>query len=284
MNKMDFTNKGTECYDAERRIMKPTFLNQVRPLITGMILKETPEEICYAVKNSIVDGADCLGIQLERLKKEYKTEEDYKKIFSACAGHPIYITNYRGRNNEGYSDDELAEGLLTALDCGATLGDVMGSMFDDESGMGIGLELSMKQDAIDKQMRLIDKIHEMGKEVLMSSHVLKFTPAETVLEIAYEQQRRGADIVKIVTAANFDEEQMENLRITTLLKKELKVPFLFLSGGTHAKIHRMIGAQLGCVMYLAVREHDECAVSTQPTIKAAKAVRDNFDYLPDIWC
>lgn len=262
--------------------MNPTFLNHSRPLITSMIQKDNPDSIRFAVKNSIYDGADCLGIQLERLKKEYKTEENYKKVFSACCGHPIYITNYRGCENVGFSDEELTEELLRALNFGATLGDVMGSAFDSESRMGIGLELSMKQDAIDKQMKLIDKIHNIGKEVLMSSHVLKFVPAETVLEIAYEQQRRGADIVKIVTAANSDEEQIENLRITTLIKKELKVPFLFLSGGTHSKIHRMIGPQLGCVTYLAVREHDECAVPTQPTVKAAKAVRDNFDCMPDI--
>ena len=35
-------------------------------------------------------------------------------------------------------------------------------------------------------------------------------------------------------------------------------------------------------MYLAVRENDDCAVSTQPTIRMAKMVRDNFDHLPDI--
>lgn len=263
-------------------ITKPTFLNQTRPLITSMIIKDNPDSIRFAIKNAIYDGADCLGIQLEKLKKEYKTEEIYKKIFSACSGHPIYITNYRGCQNDGFTDEELTEELINALKCGATLGDIMGSAFDNESGMGIGLELSMKQAAIDKQMKLIDKIHNIGKEVLMSSHVLKFVPAEIVLEIACEQQRRGADIVKIVTAANSDEEQMENLRITTLLKKELKVPFLFISGGTHSKIHRMIGPQLGCVTYLAVREHDECAVPTQPTVKAAKAVRDNFDYMPDM--
>ena len=262
--------------------MKPTFLNQNRPLITGMILKDNPDSIRFAVKNSIYDGADCLGIQLECLKKEYKTEEHYKKIFAACSGHPVYITNYRGAENKGFSDDELAEELLKALSCGATLGDVPASLYDPECGMGIGLELSRKQSAIDKQMKLIDRIHGIGKEVIMSSHVLKFIPAETVLDIAFEQQKRGADIVKIVTAANTDEEQMENLRITSLLKKELKVPFLFLSGGTHSKIHRMIGAQLGCITYLAVQAHDARAVPTQPTIKAAKAVRDNFDYLPDI--
>ena len=262
--------------------MKPTFLNQNRPLITGMILKDNPDSIRFAVKNSIYDGADCLGIQLEWLKKEYKTEENYKNIFAACSGHPVYVTNYRGCENREFSDETIANELVKALECGATLADVPASLFDSESGMGIGLELSMKQDAIDRQMRLIDKIHSMGKEVLMSSHVLRFVPTETVMEIAYEQKKRGADIVKIVTAANSDEEQMENLRITTLLKKELGIPFLFLSGGTHSKIHRMIGAQLGCVSYLAVKEHDERAVPTQPTIKAAKAVRDNFDYLPDI--
>lgn len=262
--------------------MKPTFLNQNRPLITGMILKDNPDSIRFTVKNSIYDGADCLGIQLECLKQEYKTEENYKSIFAACSGHPIYITNYRGWENGDLSDETLANELVKALACGATLADVPASLFDSESGMGIGLELSMKKEAIDRQMRLIDQIHGMGKEVLMSSHVLKFVPAETVLEIAYAQKKRGADIIKIVTAANSDEEQMENLRITTLLKKELDIPFLFLSGGTHAKIHRMIGAQLGCVTYLAVREHNERAVPTQPTIKAAKAVRDNFDYLPDI--
>ena len=130
--------------------MKPTFLNQNRPLITGMVLKEDPDSIRYKVKNSIYDGADCLGIQLEILKKEYKTEEVYRKIFGYCAGRPIYITNYRKHQNAGFTDEELAEELLKALSCGATLGDVPASWFDEESGMGIGLELSMKQDAIDK--------------------------------------------------------------------------------------------------------------------------------------
>ncbi len=262
--------------------MKPSFLNQNRPLITAMILEDNPDSVRYEVKNCIYDGADGLGIRLRNLKLEYHNEESYRKMFAACAGRPIYCTNYRGAYNKGRDDTDLAEELLTALRCGATLGDVPGSFFDPESGAGIGIELSMKPDAIEKQMRLIERIHEMGKEALMSSHVFRFLPAEEVLALALEQQRRGADVVKIVTAANSDEEQMENLRITTLLKKELKSSFLFLSGGTHSKIHRMIGPMLGCVTYLAVREHDGNAVPTQPTVRAARAVLDHFDYRPDI--
>ena len=262
--------------------MNPSFLNQNRPLITAMIQEEDPDSIRYAVKNAVFDGADCIGVHLEYLKKEYKNEGSYKKIFAACSGHPIYITNYRGNANGSLSDEQLANELLTALSAGATLADVPASLFDSESGMGIGTELSENEDAVRKQMRLIEQIHSMGKEVLISSHVLKFTAAETVLEIAEEHRRRGADIAKIVTAGNSDEEQIENLRITALLKKELKIPFLFLSGGAYSKIHRMIGAQLGCIMYLAVHEHNKHSVPTQPTIRAAKSVRDNFDYMPEI--
>ena len=142
--------------------------------------------------------------------------------------------------------------------------------------------MTENEEAIEKQMALIDRLHKMGKEVIMSAHVFRFLPAEKVLEIAKEQVRRGADIVKIVAGANTDEEEMENLRITALLKKELSVPFIFLAAGTHAKIHRMIGPMLGCFACFAVYEHDENAVPTQPTVAAAKAVRDHFDYLPDL--
>ena len=49
-----------------------------------MIQEEDPDSIRYAVKNAVFDGADCIGIQLEYLKKEYKNEGSYKKIFTAC--------------------------------------------------------------------------------------------------------------------------------------------------------------------------------------------------------
>ena len=258
--------------------MKPTFLNQTRPLITGIINRDDePRAISFEMKNAIYDGADALGVQLCKLKFEYRTEEQLRGIFAAAGQKPIYITNYRMAKNENLSYEECIEGLITGLKCGATLADIMGDAFDKSE-----MELTKNQTAIDKQMKVIDEIHNMGKEVLMSSHILKFTPAEKVLEVALEHQRRGADISKIVTFANSEEEEMENLRITSLLKKELDIPFLFLSGGPYSKIHRMIGPMLGCVTYLAVQQHGVGAMHTQPTVRAAKAVRDNFDYMPDI--
>ena len=74
---------------------------------------------------------------------------------------------------------------------GATLVDIMGDLFCRHPE-----ELTEDTEAIEKQMKLIQEIHAAGAEVLMSSHILKFTPAERVLEVALEQKRRGADILK----------------------------------------------------------------------------------------
>ena len=109
--------------------------------------------------------------------------------------------------------------------------------------------------------------------MLMSSHILKFTPAERVLEIALEHQRRGADICKIVTGAETTAQQIENLRIINLLKENLKIPFLFLSGG-ECRVLRRIGGALGCCMYLCVHEYDEYATKSQPLLRDVKSIRD----------
>ena len=170
------------------------------------------------------------------------------------------------------SDEELAEGLLTLAKNGATLCDVIGDLYSPHPE-----ELTDDAEAIRKQMNLIEKLHERGAQVLMSSHILKHTPAERVLEVAAEQKRRGADVIKIVTGAKTMEEQIENLRITTLLKKELGAPFLFLSGGT-CSLHRRLGLKLGCCMALCVYEHDAFSTASQPLLSTMKAIRDEIDF------
>ena len=129
--------------------------------------------------------------------------------------------------------------------------------------------------AVKKQMELIEKLHGFGSEVLISSHLYKYVPAERVLEIALEQKRRGADVIKIVTHANDMSQQLENLRITNLLKEELGAPFLFLSGG-ECSLHRKLGIKLGCCMALCVYEHDEFSTPVQPLLSEMKILRENL--------
>ena len=252
--------------------MSGKFLNKQDPMLTVMLQCETPEVAIGRIRNANSLGADAYGLQVEDLNLEYHNPETYQRIFSEMKGRPSYVTYYRYKANKGKTDEELAEGLVTLAKSGATLCDVMGDYFCRHPE-----ELTEDKAAIKKQMELIDRIHSEGAEVLMSSHICKFTPAERVLEVALEQKRRGADIIKIVTAAETMEQQIENLRITNLLKRELGAPFLFLSGG-ECTIHRRLGIRLGCCMSLCVYEHDIRSTATQPLLQIMKKVRDEIDF------
>ncbi len=252
--------------------MNKTFLNQSYPMLTVMLQCETPEAAIGKIRNANCLGADAYGLQIECLKPEYHNVATYKKIFAEMKDKPCYATNYRTSYNTGKSDEELEEGIIQLVESGATLVDVMGDMYAKHPE-----ELTDNDVAIQKQVKLIKKLHNLGAEVLMSSHLCKFVSAERVLEIAKEQKRRGADIIKIVTAADTMEQQIENLRITDLLKRELNSSFLFLSGG-ECSLHRRLGMKLGCCMTLCVYEHDAISTPVQPLLSTMKVIRDNIDF------
>ena len=250
---------------------KRTFLNYDKPIITSMVQADNPDRIEYLMNGSVADGAEALGMQFCRMKPEYRNKEVYKSLFS-FTDLPTYVTNYRVAENEGKSDDVLAKELIELAECGATLCDVMGDIFDKCEG-----ELTMDESAVEKQMKLIRDLHDKGAEVLMSSHIVKFTPAERVLEVALEHQRRGADISKIVTGAENMEQQIENMRIINMLKQKLDIPFLFLTGG-ECRILRRMGGELGNCMYLCVHEYDELATALQPLVCDIKMIRDGLGF------
>ena len=241
-------------------------------LLTVILQCENPDLAIGRIRNANCQGADAYGLQVESFKPEFQNPEVYQRVFAEGKGRPFYVTYYRKKHNTGKSDKELAEGLLTLAESGATLCDVIGDLYAPHPE-----ELTDDAEAIEKQMALIEKLHERGAQVLMSSHILKYTPAERVLEVAAEQKRRGADVIKIVTGAKTMEEQIENLRITDLLKKELGAPFLFLSGGT-CSLHRRLGLKLGCCMALCVYEHDAFSTASQPLLSTRKAIRDQIDF------
>lgn len=246
------------------------FFDNDKATLTTMILARTPERMKELMDKSIPEGAEAFGMQLERLDSKYRTEEVYRDLFTYAKGIPTYATNYRIEGNEGKSDDVLAEELVQIAECGAELCDMMGDYFDPQP-----CELTENEEAIAKQMKLIERLHEKGAKVLMSSHILKYTPAERVLEIALEYQRRGADICKLVTGADTMEEQIENLKIVDMLKQKLDIPFLFLCVGECGLLRR-VGGELGCCMYLCVHEYDDCAAPHQPLLKDMVMIRDTI--------
>ena len=245
------------------------FSKSEKPLLTVMLQCHTAERAIELIRKANAEGADAYGLQVEVLKPEYQSPETVKSIIDEMQGRPVYLTNYRYSSNTGKTDEQLAEELV-ALAQEGTLCDVMGDMFCRHPE-----ELTDNEDAIKKQMALIEKLHEKGAEVLMSSHLYKYAPSDRVLEIAFEQKRRGADIIKIVTNGNDMAEQLENLETTARLKRELQKPFLFLSGG-ECSIHRRTGIKLGCCMGLCVYEHDALSTPAQPLLSTLKLMREEL--------
>lgn len=250
--------------------MKRLFLEQDKPLLTVMVQADNPARVKELMDKSVPEGAEAFGMQFEKMKSEYRTKKVYDDLFSYAKDKPVYVTNYRYGFNEGKTDEELSEELIELAECGADLCDVMGDYFDRQPD-----EVAVDAAAIERQKKLIKNIHDRGAKVLMSSHVFKFTPAERVLEIALEHQKRGADICKIVTGAETMGQQLENLKIINMLKEKLEIPFLFLCVG-ECRILRRIGGELGSCMYLCVHEYDALATPAQPLLKAVKAIRDNI--------
>ena len=181
------------------------FLYKDTPNLTVMLQCQTPEVAIGRIRNALHLGADAFGLQAESLLPEYQTPEVYRKLFQEMRGKPAYVTNYRSGSNKGKTDEVLAEGLLMLADCGAALCDVQGDLFSRHP-----IQMTEDEAAIEKQMELIGKIHARGAEVLMSAHTNCYLPGEKVLELAMEQKRRGADIIKIVTDAADMQQQMEN--------------------------------------------------------------------------
>ena len=249
--------------------MGTSFLDNKRPVLTAMVQGNTPEEMICVIVNSLYDGAEAFGIQLENLKREYRTEETLKEIFKHCDGKPIYITSYRNSESTGMTDDECMEYLLMGLRAGATIGDVMGDLYDP-----VPYEITFDEIAVEKQKQLIKKIHEMGKEVIMSSHLHAFFEEEDIVRFAKAQEERGADVVKIVTFAQTREEMMADFQIIDRLKRELEKPFLFLANGPHSKLIRQVGPAFGVCMYLCVQHYHPINSKEQPQLRAAKAIRD----------
>lgn len=247
-----------------------------RPPLVAMIQEETLSGALDVIVDSHYDGADAFGIQLEDLRPEYRNPKELKTLVEACMGKPIYITSYRSRMNKDLTDDERMELLLMGVKAGGDLADVMGDIYDPQPH-----ELAVDPVAIEKQKRLIDKIHAMGAQVLMSCHTHTCLPDDEVIRYALVQKERGADVIKIVNECHTEEDFRRSVNLPFKLKDALgDTPFLFLTGGAYGRIIRQIGPQLGVCMYLCAQRHKPGYARLQPMLRAMKQVRDNMIFLP----
>ncbi len=253
--------------------MKQSFFRN-KTAVTYLMMPESIEDAIFMARNAEFDGADGIAIELAKIKPEQRTKDNFAALMSEVRLPWMFILY---RNDQYLKDDDEARQkvLLLAADAGADVIDVMGDLYDPAP-----FELTLNPEAVEKQKRLIDEIHARGSKVIMSSHMLKDSRnAEQVLEILKHQSERGADILKIVTAANTEDELAEAVRTTMMLRKELDKPFVHLCGGLYSRFHRYVSPILGSSIAFAVHEYDwKKSAYTQPRIDSLKNVMNNFHW------
>lgn len=241
--------------------MKASFIRSDKPLKTAMIQVKTADEAIAAIESGLKQGADAFGWQLECLNADQINQKTLENVFSAGCGMPFYVTNYKWASGGDKPEEQYFDELLLALKCGATLIDMPGDSFSPAPD-----QLTYNEQAIRKQIEFSQKVHDLGGELLISSHVPDFRSEDYVLGMAFEQKRRGADIAKIVTFSHDDEQLTDNLKTTVRLRETLGIPFLFLSGGEKCRLHRLVGPLLGACMWLCVAYRAPITTPPQPLL------------------
>ncbi|MCX6011858.1 MAG: type I 3-dehydroquinate dehydratase [Chloroflexi bacterium] len=254
-------------------MIKPLFSQQKLPMLLASMTDPDPAKSICTIRNALYDGADGFLFHMERLNQEFINEDSLRAILDYTCDKPLYTMNYR--NNPAKTDDIRIEELLTSIKAGASMIDMMGDMFDPSP-----MELSFNRDAILRQQQVIEKVHKLGGEVLMSSHTFIYMTTDEVLRHTRELEARGADFIKIAMCVHSEEEALDAMKTTTVVSSELKVPFLHICMGQYGKLHRAIGPLLGSCFALCVQHYTETEHKKKPLLRAERMALDNIDYKP----
>lgn len=252
--------------------MRPSFLQLRQPYLAAIIIEPTPDLTINSILTCEHDGAEAFVVDLAGWDRAKLTLGEMTRVFH-CTGRPMMPLFYRSRNlaADQIDDDARAELMILAVEAGAAACDIMGDMYNPSPR-----ERTLDKAAIEKQKRLIERIHAMGAEVLMSSHATNDAPsAEETLEHLSDFVARGVDIPKIVLRAETKAELLEAFRTTVLLKQELKVPFVHLCSGRYGRLQRYVAPSLGATLTFGVRNPGQ---GPQPFVSAARDVLDELNW------
>ena len=234
------------------------------------VISEGDVDSCIrTIKLGEMDGADGFQLELQNFKEFPPSRKQMRAVISSTT-KPIWTTNRRNRSGgvpqkKQQSEEERMRLQITALEEGAVCIDMEMDTFDhwalwddtrkrDEwprlkdipvDSNDFPKECSFQDEAIKKQIEIIDEVHSRGAEVLMSCHVKVVTTSQGVLRIGHEMERRGADLAKIVVWNDDFYQLCDTLKDNVLLAEKLKVPFKLMSQGEPSKLGRALFHMFG---------------------------------------
>ena len=258
------------------------------PALAGVIRERSVRAAIAEIKNCHFDGADMIDLHLSCLDED--SEETIKKIVDSTK-LPILALNYNSTydwQSKGVSEKERVESLLRAVRAGAAGIDIQGYTYhlpskseflgEDKYSFTKGnpKEIVTDKKIIDKQCALIETVHSMGAEVLLSCHPGIRMSCEQVVELALFLEERKPDIIKIVTMAEREEDIAESVKTITALKKEIKTPISYHSSGKYGKLSRLVNPSLGGQIAFCVDRYNEGSTMEQIDLKTARTVIDGL--------
>lgn len=240
-----------------------------RPYVAAIVQERSIEASVANIMNSEHDGAAGFMVDLSYLKPTDRSAESMNRLFGSTK-KPIMPLLYKSgyMADASYTDEDRANEMLRLTENGIVSFDVPGYLFEKDAKR----ELAQSEKAVEKQKELIGQLHEKGAEVLISSHMAEVLSGEEVLAHLREQQRRGADIAKIITLCNTEEQLLESIRTLILLKREMEIPYIFLCNGALGRLQRWYAPVLGSMLTFGVNRYNEISQGVQPTVSAAREI------------
>lgn len=194
---------------------KDSFKNH-ETMPVGVIKEKTVEEAIIAM--CIAEDKGCCGFDLHLnllFNNNLLTKENISKICQTSR-LPILALNY----NPDISQEERLNGLELAIDAGCPAIDFQGFMFCNDKTINtqtdenrkyfenLGFDMSfldaapqetvVNPDIVKKQMEYVEKIHKLGGEVLISTHIQTVLNKKQLIAYAKFHAAHGYDILKIV--------------------------------------------------------------------------------------
>ncbi len=268
--------------------MKQKLSQLPSPALAGVVKEKTVRGAIAEIKNCMYDGATMIDLHMSCL--ENTDTETLKKIIDSTK-LPVLALNYNRTydwQNAEFSEQERIQSFLRAVEAGAAGIDMQGYTFDLPSKKefcgedkysftkGNPKEIVTDQAIISKQCELIEKVHSMGAEVLLSCHPGIAMNSTQVVELALFLEKRNPDIIKIVTSASNEDEMIESIKTMLLLKKEVKTPVSYHANGKFGGLTRIINPSLGGQIAFCVDRFTESSIMEQLDLKTAKTVIDNI--------
>ena len=250
--------------------MRPSYLRARRPMLAAMI-ENTTERGCLAdMRLAEHDGADAFAIDYAMIDPACREEDVMRRIIRST-GLPVLLYTYRNYHLENATDEERAQLQLRAARQGAACCDVMGDLFCQAQR-----QMTDDPTAVRKQKQLIQEIHQLGAEVLISSHVSESMTADDALDHMMRMADRGADIAKLVTQANTPREYAQAVETLCTLKEKLPIPFIYLCSGRFGPLQRYSGLMLGSMLTFSVPRYTERVLGVQPLTCDARRTMDEL--------